>query len=293
MPEDQFMIQEADICANLKVKGKSVDFQAVVDVTLKDFSAISYLLFKHGALIQMRLSKAAQAFMYRSMIIVLIVVSYMIECGFSAVLPYTDFYYYFVILFIVPIQILIYSTFYKSVGYDYLYRIYGHYKYNFSYSLVQVEFVFMDILCALFDWCLVYLIQELQFFIRTINLKNGGQLSCQGYICYQEILLQFILFFYFLNSSVQVLTGAGLIFGTSIVGIALILDDPNLIGLQELFTSPALILTLLFQFLILYLRDVFIDVFKKLVIKKYADLNDFFSDIEEKLSFEQYEDPEQ
>jgi hypothetical protein len=28
-----------------------------------------------------------------------------------------------------------------------------------------------------------------------------------------------------------VLTGAGLIFGTSIVGIALILDDPNLIGL--------------------------------------------------------------
>lgn len=47
-PEDQFMVNEADLCANLKVKGKSADFQAVVDVTLKDFSAISYLLFKHG-----------------------------------------------------------------------------------------------------------------------------------------------------------------------------------------------------------------------------------------------------
>lgn len=84
----------------------------------------------------MRLSKAAQAFIYRSLIILLIITSYMVECGFSAVLPYTDFYYYFDILFILPAQILIFSTFYKSTGYDYLYRIYGHYKYNFSYSLV-------------------------------------------------------------------------------------------------------------------------------------------------------------
>jgi len=47
-PEDQFMVNEADLLANLKVKGKSADFQAVVDVTFKDFSAVSYLLFKHG-----------------------------------------------------------------------------------------------------------------------------------------------------------------------------------------------------------------------------------------------------
>jgi len=42
------MVNEADLCANFKTKGKSADFAAVVDVTLKDFSAISYLLFKHG-----------------------------------------------------------------------------------------------------------------------------------------------------------------------------------------------------------------------------------------------------
>jgi hypothetical protein len=92
---------------------------------------------------------------------------------------------------------------------------------------------------------------------------------------------------------VHVITGLGLLFGTMIIGIAIILDDPNLIGLQELFTSPALILTLLFQFFILFLRDAVIDVLSKSVIKRYADLNDFYSDIEEKLSFEQYEDPEQ
>ena len=42
------MVNEADLSANFKTKGKSADFQAVVDVTLKDFSAVSYLLFKHG-----------------------------------------------------------------------------------------------------------------------------------------------------------------------------------------------------------------------------------------------------
>ena len=46
--EDQFMANEADLVANFKSKGKSADFQAVSDVTFKDFSAISYLLFKHG-----------------------------------------------------------------------------------------------------------------------------------------------------------------------------------------------------------------------------------------------------
>jgi hypothetical protein len=47
-PEDQFMVNEADLCVNLKDRSKSTDFQAVVDVSIKDLSAISYLLFKHG-----------------------------------------------------------------------------------------------------------------------------------------------------------------------------------------------------------------------------------------------------
>jgi magnesium-transporting ATPase (P-type) len=72
------MVNEADLCANLKVKGKSTDFQSVVDVTFKDFSAVSYLLFKHGNQIQMRISKAAQAFYYRSVLTFLLLTSYMI-----------------------------------------------------------------------------------------------------------------------------------------------------------------------------------------------------------------------
>ena len=53
------MVNEADLVANFKNKGKAADFQAVVDVSLKDFTAITYLLFKHGNMIQMRLTIAA------------------------------------------------------------------------------------------------------------------------------------------------------------------------------------------------------------------------------------------
>jgi hypothetical protein len=41
------MINEADVCINLQSQS-AVDFQAMVDVTIEDFSAVSYLLFKHG-----------------------------------------------------------------------------------------------------------------------------------------------------------------------------------------------------------------------------------------------------
>jgi len=151
------MINEADLTANLKSKGKSADFEAVVDVTLKDFSAISYLLFKHGNHIQMRLSKASQAFFYRSLMTFLIVVTYMTRSGFSGSIPFTDVYYFGFMIFIAPIQILVYAIFFKDYGYDNFYRIYGHYKYNFSFTLVETEYVVLDYISSFVDWLLIYM----------------------------------------------------------------------------------------------------------------------------------------
>ena len=125
----------------------------------------------------MRLSKAAQAFFYRSLITFLILTSYMIQSGFSGSLPFTNFYYYTFMLLIAPGEILIYSTFYKDVGYEYLYRIYGHYRYNFSFSLVEAECVVIDSLCALFDWACIYLPHEYRAFENPISLVDGKNIS--------------------------------------------------------------------------------------------------------------------
>jgi len=105
----------------------------------------------------MRLSKAAQAFFYRSLISFLILFSYMIKSGFSGAIPYTEIYFVAFMIFLAPCEILVYAIFYKDYGYDYLYRISGHYKYNFSFSLVEGEYVFVDSMCALFDWLVIYM----------------------------------------------------------------------------------------------------------------------------------------
>ena len=292
-PEDQFMVNEADLCANFKTKGKSADFQAVVDVTLKDFSAMSYLLFKHGNQIQMRLSKAAQAFWYRSFISFLILFTYMIKSGFSGAIPYTDVYFYMFMIFLAPLEILIYATFYKDYAYDYLYRIYGHYKYNFSFSLVEIEYIVMDSACALFDWAIIYMPFEVFQMGAMISIQDGRNVSKEAYNCYQVILMQVTFYMYLKNTNVQVIYSLTLLVVLTLVGIAMIFDDDGLIGTTQLFTCPLMLLQLVFQVLMLSLRNTVVEVLSKLFVQRYSNLLEWYSDVEERLKFEEYEDPNQ
>ena len=188
------------------------------------------MLFKHGNQIQMRISKASQAFFYRSLVTFLILTSYMIQSGFSGSLPFTNFYYYTFMLLIAPGEILIYSTFFKDVSYEYLYRIYGHYKYNFSFSLVEYECVFTDSMCALFDWGVIYLPHELIAFENPLTLIDGKNISCEAYNCYQVILMQAVFFYYFKNTNVQVVYAMSFLMILTLIGCLMIFDDDGLIG---------------------------------------------------------------
>jgi magnesium-transporting ATPase (P-type) len=289
-PEDQFMIYEADLCANLKTKGKSADFEAVVDVSLKDFSAISYLLFKHGNQIQMRLSKAAQAFFYRSLMTFLIVVTYMTRSGFSGSIPFTSSYYFGFTIFISPIQILFYAILYKDYGYDYFYRIYGHYKYNFSFTLVETEYVIVDYIGAFCDWLIIYMPFEVIDQHRFISIQGGRNVSVECYNTYQVILMQLIFLQYFRNTNIHIIYSHTIQVVLTVIGICLIFDDDRLVGVSQLFTCPAMMLILLFQILFLELRNQVSNICSNLVIKKYSSMIEWYIDIEERLAFEEYED---
>lgn len=105
-------------------------------------------------------------------------------------------------LFIAPGEILVHSTFYKDVGYEYLYRIHGHYKYNFSFSIVESEFVMIDSISAVLDWATIYLPFERASFLSCVSLIQAQPISAQTYNCYQVILLQLIFLFYFRNTAV-------------------------------------------------------------------------------------------
>jgi len=87
-------------------------------------------------------------------------------------------------LFLAPGEILIYSIFYKDYAHDYLYRIFGHYKYNFTFSLVETEYVLINAFCALFDYCVIYLPLELFGYGNPVSLIDGKNISSEAYNCY-------------------------------------------------------------------------------------------------------------
>ena len=105
--------------------------------------------------------------------------------------------------------------------------------------------------------------------------------------------MQVIFFYYFKNTNVQVAYALSFMVALTLVGCLMIFDDDSLIGTTQLFTSPTLLLTLVFQIFVLSLRNTIIDVLSKLLIRRYADLHDWYADIEDRLSYEEYEDPEQ
>ena len=121
-------------------------------------------------------------------------------------MPYTNFYYFFFMLFLAPGCILVYATFYKDYGYDCLYRIYGHYKYNFSFSIVEIEFIIVETMCAIFDWIIIYLPFELFVQFRTSagsEDTSGKNLNLEAHNVYQVFLMQITFFYYFKNTNVQ------------------------------------------------------------------------------------------
>ena len=113
----------------------------------------------------------------------LIVVTYMTRSGFSGAIPFFSSYYFFFTIFLSPVQILIYAIFFKDYGYDYFYRIYGHYKYNFSFTLVETEFVILDYICSFLDWVVIYLPFEIFDYEKLISIQGGRNISINAYHC--------------------------------------------------------------------------------------------------------------
>ena len=103
--------------------------------------------------------------------------------------------------------------------------------------------------------------------------------------------MQITFFFYFKNTNVQVIYSLNMLAILTLIGIAMIFDDDGLVGTTQLFTCPTFLLGLLFQVLMLWLRNHIIEVCSKLLIRRYADLFDWYQNVEERLSFEEYEDP--
>ena len=178
--------------------------------------------------------------------------------------------------------------YYKDYGNEYFYRIFGHYKYNFAFTLVETECLIGDMVCALFDWIVLYITHEILSFQNYVTI-DGKITSVEAYNCYQVLLLQSMILFYFMNTNEVVyvsLYWQGFFF---CLGVAFIFNDEGLEGVKQFFACPVMMLTFTWQLLVLGLRNIATDVMKKLVLKSKADLLNWYTEIEGKLAFEEFE----
>lgn len=78
--------------------------------------------------------------------------------GFSASLPIKRLMFMIFMWIVSKLQIFLYAIQYKDVGYDYLYRIVGEYKRNFSIRIFDLTDYLASMFKAIIDYILFMLI---------------------------------------------------------------------------------------------------------------------------------------
>lgn len=85
--EDQKLIVEADVSIAINARYKQSDALVMSDIIMKDFYSLTYLIFKHGTLCQRRLQITTNLFLYRTLMIAIVSLYFMIQHAFTAACP--------------------------------------------------------------------------------------------------------------------------------------------------------------------------------------------------------------
>ena len=93
-----------------------------------------------------------------------------------------------------------------------------------------MEYVALDLICALFDWLIIYFPFELVGYEKQVSIKDGRNISKEAYNCYQVILMQIIFFQYFRNTNSSIQYAIMLQFIMMLIGTTMIFDDDGLMG---------------------------------------------------------------
>jgi len=68
-------------------------------------------------------------------------------------------------------------------------------------------------------------------------------------------MMQVVLYYYLKCTNIQIKYATHMITILTLVGVATIFDDDSLVGSSQLFTSPSLLFSLLFVFLVLWVKN--------------------------------------
>lgn len=127
-------------------------------------------------------------------------------------------------------QVLIFAIFYKDYGNEYYYRIFGHYKYNFSFRIVETDCLIGDLMFLFADLVIIYV--PILLIGTTMDMTyDGKNTSLEVYHINQVLLIEIAYFMYFINTNQSVVQQIILQLFLLGFGLLLMFDGEGLLGL--------------------------------------------------------------
>lgn len=136
------------------------------------------------------------------------------------------------LLVLSPLEILVYSIFFKECGYDYVNRIFGHYRFNFTFSIVRTQELIIDALVAIFDFSIIYLPFQLNRIDLQVSFIGGKNISFEGLTVFHMLTLQAMSYAYYRKTTITVHYSMNVIFVLKLICMALIFDEEGILAVS-------------------------------------------------------------
>lgn len=229
---------------------------AAVDIQLHDFYGVSYLLLKHGTFYMRRLVEMQNLYNYRTLLISIITLYYIFQNCFSAIAPFQSLFYTVFMIVITPAVYFIIGSTHKNFGFDYFYRIFGEYKYNFLSQGVFTSYQFFA--KALIDFMIfvsLHLICWTSVSENPREMVTNSQIDMQTLQVYNVFTIIIIFFIRLFDREIMIKNGIFFCGFFLLISLVFTLESESQPCLGFIFQSPQILMHLLFVILITVLSN--------------------------------------
>lgn len=210
----------------------------------------------------------------------------------TAMFPY--YWHAVFICLVTPIIFFVVGSFGKDVCSEIAHRIFGEYKNNHAYSGICVDISYP--IYAIVDAAIMLLIfiQCWGFPGQTpINISENSFVEFDTMMIYWIVILSLIVCIRMRTTFIITTPERLASVGMTMISFLFVFELGDLMHIQDFYNSPQLLLHLLFAVLTIWMTTLLQWIYVGLLPTEQFRRREFYEAIEEKLIFEEYEDPNQ
>mmetsp|Transcript_8785 Transcript_8785/g.13558 ORF Transcript_8785/g.13558 Transcript_8785/m.13558 type:complete len:100 (+) Transcript_8785:851-1150(+) len=96
-------------------------------------------------------------------------------------MPFQPVFYVSFSAVLSPVLILLYAVFYKNYACQFNYRILGHYKFNFTFKVFEIDKALVSSLKLLISLFIAYISLEIGSYSSAVSNREGRVIDTAGF----------------------------------------------------------------------------------------------------------------